>query len=317
MMLATVFPNYRDEALALRRKLDELDRVIAAETGQRDKIEAERVKLSNEQARIDPLIEAKQVAISEAEKELTGIRELAKAQAKSVVDIRDLIRKLDKEIADKTKLGEYETELAEAVLADKADKSETKVALTAPAEASLPDQTGSLTEDSEAAAPKPLSADVAFLDPGRLKPAIPFDQAKGRLPLPVRGDKILSFGQQTRSGSKSKGVAIATREQAQIVSPCDGWVVYAGEFRSYDQVLIINAGGGYHLLLAGMAQINVQVGQFVLSGEPVGKMGATRQAAEDSGSPAPPILYFELRSKERPVNPDPWWGPSGQKVANG
>ena len=135
--------------------------------------------------------------------------------------------------------------------------------------------------------------------------------------MPVKGDRILAFDQKTRSGAKSKGVAIATREQAQIISPSDGWVVYAGEFRSYDQVLIINAGGGYHLLLAGMAQINVQVGQFVLSGEPVGKMGAARQAADGSGKPAPPILYLELRSKERPVNPDPWWGPSGQKVANG
>jgi septal ring factor EnvC (AmiA/AmiB activator) len=133
----------------------------------------------------------------------------------------------------------------------------------------------------------------------------------------VRGERILAFGQQTRSGSKSKGVAFATRDQAQITSPCDGWVVYAGEFRSYDQVLIINAGGGYHLLLAGMAQINMQVGQFVLSGEPVGKMGAARPAADGSANAAPPILYLELRSKERPINPDPWWGPSGQKVANG
>jgi septal ring factor EnvC (AmiA/AmiB activator) len=309
MMLATIFPNYRNEALALKHQLDNLDRVIADETAQRDKIATEREKLSREQARIDPLIEAKQLAIAETEKQLAGVRELAKAQARGVVDIRDLIRKLDKEIADRTKLGAYETELAEAVLAGKRAQSETKVAAADPAATSLPQTDG--------AAGQPLAADVAFLDPGRLKPAIPFDQAKGRLPLPVRGERILSFGQQTRSGSKSKGVAFATREQAQITAPCDGWVVYAGEFRSYDQVLIINAGGGYHLLLAGMAQINVQVGQFVLSGEPVGKMGGARKAAEGSASPAPPILYLELRSKERPVNPDPWWGPGGQKVANG
>lgn len=316
MMLASVFPELRDNALALKRNLDEIDQTITAETTQRDKIKAEHAKLTAEQVRIDQLMEIKQNAIVETEQDLAGIRELAQVQAKSVVDVRDLIRKLDKEIADKTALGKYETELAEAVLSGKESKTEeTKVAAVDPA--ALPaagDTTGST---GDVALDKPLSADTAFLDPGRLKPAIPFDKAKGRLPLPVKGDRILSFDQKTRSGSKSKGVAIATREQAQIISPSDGWVVYAGEFRSYDQVLIINAGGGYHLLLAGMAQINVQVGQFVLSGEPVGKMGAGGQAAEGSGKPAQPILYLELRSKERPVNPDPWWGPSGQKVANG
>lgn len=311
MMLATLFPNYRDEALVLKRSLDKLDAKLAAETAQRDKIRAEHDKLAAEQARIDPLIEAKQAAIAEAEQELAGIRELAKAQAKSVVDIRDLIRRLDKEVADKTALGQYETELAEAVLSGKTSAPEEPKADAI--EPALP----VTAANPETALNTPLSADTAFLDPGRMKPAIPFDQAKGRLPMPVKGDRVLAFDQKTRSGSKSKGIAIASREQAQIISPCDGWVVYAGEFRSYDQVLIINAGGGYHLLLAGMAQINVQVGQFVLSGEPVGKMGAARQAADGSGKPAPPILYLELRSKERPVNPDPWWGPSGQKVANG
>lgn len=316
MMLATIFPNYRDEALALKHKLDEVDQVILAETTQRDKIKAEHEKLAAQQARIDPLIEVKQQTIADTEQELTGMRELAKAQAKSVVDIRDLIRKLDKEIANKTALGQYETELAEAVLSGKASEpEETQVAAVDPAK--LPGAGDTTATTGETTLEKPLSADAAFLDPGRLKPALPFDKAKGRLPMPVKGDRILSFDQKTRSGAKSKGVAIATREQAQIISPADGWVVYAGEFRSYDQVLIINAGGGYHLLLAGMAQINVQVGQFVLSGEPVGKMGAARQAADGSGKPAPPILYLELRSKERPVNPDPWWGPSGQKVANG
>jgi septal ring factor EnvC (AmiA/AmiB activator) len=316
MMLATVFPNYREKALALKYKLDELDRIVAAETEQRDQIKTEHDRLAIEQARLDPMIEAKRSAITETETELAGVRELAKAHAKSVIDVRELIRKLDKAIADKTKLGEYETELAEAVLSGKpTEAAEPKLAPDAGTAATV--APADPVEAGVPVAQKALAADVAFLDPGRIKPAIPFDQAKGKLPLPVRGDKILAFGQQTRSGSKSKGTAFATREQAQITSPCDGWVVYAGEFRSYDQVLIINAGGGYHLLLAGMAQINVQVGQFVLSGEPVGKMGAARPAAEGSVDKAPPILYLELRSKERPINPDPWWGSSGQKVANG
>ena len=113
-----------------------------------------------------------------------------------------------------------------------------------------------------------------MLTPGRIKPAMPFPDAKGLLPLPAQGKRVLKFGEKTQYGSQSKGMVIETRHGAQVVSPSDGWIVYAGEFRSYGQLLIINAGGGYHILLAGLSQIDVQLGQFVLAGEPVGVMSA-------------------------------------------
>ena len=56
-------------------------------------------------------------------------------------------------------------------------------------------------------------------------------------------------------------------------------MLYAGPFRSYGQVLILNAGDGYHLVLAGMERIDAALGQFVLAGEPVAAMGATRVAS--------------------------------------
>ena len=64
--------------------------------------------------------------------------------------------------------------------------------------------------------------------------------------------------------STLKGISLQTRGEARITAPADGWVVYAGEFRSYGKLLIINAGGGYHVLLAGMSRIDVSLGQFVL-----------------------------------------------------
>ena len=109
-----------------------------------------------------------------------------------------------------------------------------------------------------------------MLTPGRIKPAMPFVQAKGLLPLPANGRRVLNYGDKTQYGSQSKGLVLETRHAAQIVSPTDGWIVYSGEFRSYGRLLIINAGGGYHILLAGLSQIDVQLGQFVLAGEPVG-----------------------------------------------
>src|SRR5262249_38826141 len=93
---------------------------------------------------------------------------------------------------------------------------------------------------------RPERPDFAPLeDPGRLVPAIAFTAAKGTLRLPVNGVKVREFGDSDRAGGSQKGLSIATRAGAQVTAPCDGWVVYAGPFRSYGQLLILNAGGGY------------------------------------------------------------------------
>ena len=130
-----------------------------------------------------------------------------------------------------------------------------------------------------------------MLTPGRIKPAIPFGDAKGLLPLPAQGRRVLTFGEKTQYGSQSKGLVLETRHGGQVVSPSDGWIVYAGEFRSYGQLLIINAGGGYHILLAGLSQIDVQLGQFVLAGEPVGVMSTAAKTTrgQDAGQRSDPL----------------------------
>src|SRR6185437_617915 len=114
-------------------------------------------------------------------------------------------------------------------------------------------------------------------DQKRTSPAIAFASAKGLFKLPVNGRKIRDFGSSDDTGGMEKGISLATRPGAQVTTPCDGWVVYAGQFRSYGQLLILNAGGGYHVLIAGMERISVNIGQFVLTGEPVATMGTTSQ----------------------------------------
>jgi murein hydrolase activator len=148
---------------------------------------------------------------------------------------------------------------------------------------------------------------VAFVQPGRLKPAIPFDKAKGSLPMPCAGKKIKAFGARDEAGGKSEGVMVESRNEAQVISPSDGWVIYSGQFRSYGQLLIINAGGGYHILLAGMDQIYTSVGQFVLAGEPVAVMGKAAPDTANGTQLRGPALYIEFRKDARPVDPDPWW----------
>ena len=160
---------------------------------------------------------------------------------------------------------------------------------------------------------RPLST---LQDPGRMAPAVAFASLRGRVPIPVNGVKLKVFGDSDGTGGTEKGVSIATRAGAQITAPADGWVVYAGPFRSYGQLLILNVGGGYHVLLAGMDRISVDLGQFVLTGEPVAVMGNSSQiAAVLATGSSQPVLYVELRKDGTPVDPGPWWASGeGEKV---
>jgi len=81
--------------------------------------------------------------------------------------------------------------------------------------------------------------------------------------------------------------------------------------------LILNAGGGYHVLLAGMERISVDLGQFVLTGEPVAVMGDASQvsASVTAAVPKQPVLYVEFRKDGTPIDPSPWWATNeGEKV---
>ncbi len=135
----------------------------------------------------------------------------------------------------------------------------------------------------------------------------PISKARGRLPYPAVGRLVGAYGQATATGLTRKGIDIATRPGAQVVATYDGRVVFAGAFRGYGQLLIIEHGEGYHSLLAGLARIDGVVGQWVLGGEPVGVMGRP-----DSGNPT---LYVELRRNGQPINPLPWLAARKGKVS--
>jgi len=206
------------------------------------------------------------------------------------------------------------------------DAQRQRIATLARQADSLKDLIAKLERDSAARAgpekpsapPEGKSNFAALKDPGRLAPAIAFASAKGALPLPVNGVRIRDFGSPDGLGGTEKGLWIASRSAAQVTAPCDGWVVYAGPFRSYGQLLILNAGGGYHVLLAGMERISVDPGQFVLTGEPVAVMGGGPQsaAAVATGS-SQPVLYVEFRKDGTPVDPSPWWATTDSEKVRG
>ena len=129
-------------------------------------------------------------------------------------------------------------------------------------------------------------------------PLRPISKARGSLSLPVSGKITGRYGEKTDGGLSRKGLTIATPPGAQVTATYDGTVVYAGKFRGYGLLLIIEHGEGYHSLLAGMTRIDVEQGQKILAGEPVGIMEQS-----ESGQP---VLYVELRRDGQPINPQPW-----------
>ena len=249
----------------------------------------------------------------ELRKKIAAERDLLKAQAASLDGERTrmtaLVAERQKQQAEREKA--LEAERARAT--DLARNVDNLKDLIAKLEASLDP---AIRESREAARSDSRPALSAFRDPGRLTPAIAFASMRGQVPIPVNGAKLKQFGAPDGNGGLEKGVSLATRAGAQITAPADGWVVYAGPFRSYGQLLILNVGGGYHVLLAGMDRISVDLGQFVLTGEPVAIMGNTSHIASvlATGS-TQPVLYIEFRKDGVPVDPGPWWAAGeGEKV---
>ena len=173
----------------------------------------------------------------------------------------------------------------------------------------------------QSAADKRLASARSRLDnradnqPLRLEPELKFNQSRGRLQLPVQGVEVLSFGEKNSAGSRNQGAYLATRANALVISPVDARIVYAGPFRSYGKLLILDVGDNVHIVMAGMGDVDVSAGQYVLTGEPIAKMGTRRiasVAAVDIAS-SRPMLYVEFRKDGKSFDPAPWWAEYSNK----
>jgi murein hydrolase activator len=279
MLFGAVLPEMRKDVETLVHDLSALAAVRKDIATERAGLEKSRAALEEDQARLTGLTEHRQKQQTEVEKALNSARERAAQLARRSEDLQELIAKLEQDLDRNTRAARQASRSGEE---KKAGDGRTFAALK---------------------------------DPGRMAPAIPFARAKGTLPLPVNGVRIREFGVSDGHGGHEKGLSISARPGAQITAPCDGWVVYAGPFRNYGQLLILNAGDGYHVLLAGMDRISVDLGQFVVTGEPVAVMGGRVKApaaiATGSGQP---VLYVEFRKDGTPVDSSPWWAATSEKV---
>jgi septal ring factor EnvC (AmiA/AmiB activator) len=280
IVLGAVLPEMRQQAEALAADLAELVRLRREIADEHDRLGRDLLVLADDRQRLSLLIDERQRRQAEAEQALSDERQRAAQLARQADNLNQLIVKLEHGL-------------------DTASRA-----------------AGAAARATEERKPSDRPDLAALKDPGRLTPAIAFAAAKGMLPLPVNGARIREFGAPDGVGGTEKGLSIAARPGGQITAPCDGWVVYAGVFRNYGQLLILNAGGGYHVLLAGMERISVDLGQFVVTGEPVAVMGGGAQsAAAIAGGSSQPVLYVEFRKDGVPVDPGPWWaGNEGQKV---
>lgn len=144
-----------------------------------------------------------------------------------------------------------------------------------------------------------------------------FADARGLLPLPVTGRVVARFGQRNENGVRQQGLSIAARPGAQINAPYDGVILYSGPFRQYGEIVIIGLADGFQMILAGLSDSRVYVGQEILAGEPVGVLAGalleTHSGEEShenhqfgSSTSGRSQLYMELRSDGRPIDPAPW-----------
>jgi septal ring factor EnvC (AmiA/AmiB activator) len=276
--LSTVVPEMRTQADAVANDLSKLMHVREQIAGERTRLSGELNQLASEQQRLNSLVNERQKKQAVVEQALESEQQHATQLAQQVDNLKDLIVKLEHTLGSAGGSAQIDPRSVE----DDATRPEL----------------------------------AALSDPGRLAPAVAFAETRGHLHLPVNGAKIREFGDANGAGGTQKGLSIATRPGAQITAPCDGWVVYAGPFRSYGQLLILNAGGGYHVVLAGMERISVDLGQFVLTGEPVAAMGGgLQQAAAFATRSQQPVLYVEFRKDGTPIDPSPWWAANeGEKV---
>ncbi len=271
ILLGAVVPELRQETEALVADLDALKRITTSIANERSALLNVLKNQSEERHRLDALIAQKQALRSQTEAQLKSESERYAALANQATSLQDLIGKLQKDLATQENTAERQRRDEEKRIALEREKAEN-------------------ADPNEA----------------KLKPGVSLASLKGALSLPVAGKTVLGFGADDGFGGTTAGITIASNPAGVVLTPVDATILYAGPFRSYHQLLILDAGHGYHLVMGGMDKSVVSVGQFVLSGEPIGVMGEKPQSAGNVLTDMPE-LYIELRQDGQPVDSAPWW----------
>ncbi len=317
LLLSAAVPELRAQALDLARQIDNLRDVRAALISEREKLKTAQADLAREQTSLNGLLAdrlARQKSLSaeagteqktaaDLSAKATSLRELSGALEKSAAKNMPVTRPAEgpppapkptpKPVPEPVAPKQPETPKAVDPLDLPAD-SPLRTGTTGPAAA--PPVATPVTAAAIMAAPTPSLARVSG-------------------GLPVSGRIVTAYGEPAAGGGISQGIVIATRAGAPVTAPRDGHIAFAGPFRRYGQLLIIQTAEGYHVILAGMDEVTARVGQDVVAGEPVGVMGSGSSSDPQTVSTEPvsagtggPVLYVEIRKNGATVNPSLWLG---------
>ena len=272
LLLKAALPALEERAAKLRQVLEELGVLRLSIVDERHALAKAAVALKERRQEVSSLIVRKKSLLAITEEEQKRAIEKAAKLAKQAESLRELMALAAKDSADRSVDEQTEND-----------------------EPNTAEATGGQQQTASLQRPDTVRT---------------FPEEPGNFLLPVHGDIVLRYGERVPSSSGQdatlKGIKIRTKPGADVIAPFDGKVVYSGNFRSYGQILIIDHGGRYHTLLAGLHRIRAVVGQWVLAGEPVATMDP-----QDSKEPE---LYLELRRTGQPINPLPWLAEGEQRA---
>ncbi|MGV4793854.1 peptidoglycan DD-metalloendopeptidase family protein [Rhizobium sp. F40D2] len=281
ILLGAVVPGIRKETDKLAGDLASLAALQTASAAEKAGLTATMTNGIEEERRMDLLLAENDKLSRSNAAELEAERKRSEELAGKATSLEGLVASMESEIAS---------------------------VRDAAAAARQAEENRKLMTDEQRAQAKAL-ADSGVPDKNRIAPAYPFGELKAKLEVPVAGDILRQFGDADGTGHEAMGMTVATNPETVVTAPADGLVVFAGAFRSYGQMIILDTGDGYHLVLSGMETINTRQGKFVFAGEPLAVMGAKRVASATALALETdrPTLYIEFRKDGKPVDSRPWW----------
>lgn len=277
MMFGTIVPELRQDAAALSAQLARLETLRVQTKAEQERLKDHVARLLASRQEMTDLQARKKSLLADTTERLKAEKQRARELADKAKDMKQLLSQLEEE--------RLKAEAAERARAEAEAKTAAELKAKAEAQARI-----------EAAK--------------KLQPRMAFADIRASLQYPAQGQILKAYGVNDGFGGTTRGVFVATRADAQVVTPVDGHVEFAGPFRSYGQLLILNTGGGYHVLLAGLGEITAEQGQFLQAGEPVGIMGKSAAPGTLTGDQLQdgrPVLYIEFRKNGEAIDSSPWW----------
>jgi septal ring factor EnvC (AmiA/AmiB activator) len=281
ILLGAVVPGIRGETEKLASDLKSLNDVRTKIASERQTYVGTMASALEEEGRMTRLIAENNTVSNQNRAELESEKQRAEELATRATSLEGLISSLERDISS----------AREAAAASRAEELKRQNMTPAELEQSRRD------------------ADANLPDKNRIAPAYPFSVLKAKLDLPVAGQVLRLFGEDDGTGHPAQGITVASGPGLVVTAPADGWIMFAGPFRSYGQMVIMNAGENYHIVFSGMDTVTARQGQFVVAGEPIGQMGEKRIASAVAVNIVTdrPTLYIEFRKDGKPVDSLPWW----------